>query len=206
MHILAIVGIQTGLEFRPDVRAEILALKGQAMRGCQKLLQDSSASARMNSEVWSGGLITSAEQHRLDCASIMTSGKGSTSNGHEEEALMLYASVIMLMVQENLSGEPCTSIRHHLNFADNFGRRPGFYQASVHHKFLRNIFLYNNLLAAISSESQTLRDYGQDTTNSISTIGSDLAVPLKEHGFSMMVRLSNNRFSSNTPIKDNQWK
>lgn len=179
--VLAIGGIQTGLEGGADVKAEILALKGRTLRGCRKLLQRSSVS-----KVSDGHLLASPEQHSFGSAFLVQSGSGMPQDRCEEDDLMLFASVMMLMVHDKLSGEPCSNLRPHLKFAHHFERRPVFHQVSVHHKFLRNIFLYNDLLAAISSGSPTLRDYGQNTAN-------DQDTPLNEDG-SSMDKLTSNRY------------
>jgi hypothetical protein len=160
------------------------------LRGCRKLLQRSGASIYLDNGPVDGHLPSSPEPHS---ALIVQSGKERLQGECEEDDLMLFASVMMLMVHDKLSGEPCSKLRPHLQFAHHFERRPIFHQVSVHYKFLRNIFLYNDLLAAISSGSPSLQDYGQNTTDSVSVCLRDSVVPLKEEG-SSMVKLAGNRY------------
>jgi hypothetical protein len=100
---------------------------------------------------------------------------------------------MMLMVHDKLAGEPCSALIPHLKFAHHFEQRPVFHRVSVHHKFLRNVFLYNDLLAAISSGSPTLRDYGQSTSDLVSIDPNDSVTPLNEDN-SSMVKLARNRY------------
>ena len=191
--VLAIGGVQTGLDGRADVRAEILALKGTVLRGCRNLLQRSQASINQKSDVSDGRLLEGPEHHSSKSAYIIRSGSGTAQGGYEEDDLMLFASVMMLMVHDKLSGEPCSNLKTHLRFAHQLQRRPVFDQVSTHYRFLRNIFLYNDLLAAIASGTPTLRDYGQSTIDTVS-IGTDNPKrPLNQDGSSMS-RLASNRY------------
>ena len=190
--VLAIGGLQTGLDDRPDVKAEILILKGRALRGCRSLLHSSTASISSNSEAFGGQLFANLKQHHLGGTSITRSARGKIPECCEEDDLMLFASVMLLMVHDKLSGEPCSNLRPHLKFAHQFERRQVFRQFSVHHKFLRSIFLYNDLLAAISSGSLTLRDYGQNTGPALIP-SSDSDLPLNDDVLSM-AGLANNRY------------
>jgi hypothetical protein len=58
---------------------------------------------------------------------------------------------------------------------------------------LRNIFLYNDLLASIASGTPTLRDYGQDTAVSASSVSNDPDRILSADEASIF-RLANNRY------------
>jgi hypothetical protein len=164
--VLAIGGIQTGLEGRPDVKAEILSLKGRVLRGCRKLLQ------RFHPSLYAE--YQPANSDEVQHVNAIHGQLGTEHERTEEDDLMLFAGVILLMVHDKLSGEPYSNLRPHLMFAHHFEGRNQRHErcgaqlveappASAHYKFLRNIFLYNDLLASIASGSPTLRDYGQDT-------------------------------------------
>ena len=171
--VLAIGGIQAGLEGRPDVRAEILALKGRVLRGCRKLLQYFHPSLYAE--------YPAARQQKESEGSTVREQLGNehVRAGGEEDDLMLFAGVMLLMVHDKLSGEPCSNLRPHLKFAQHFEPRNPKNDArkvefiplvSAHYKFLRNIFLYNDLLASIASGSSTIQDYGQDTAGPVSSV------------------------------------
>jgi hypothetical protein len=109
---------------------------------------------------------------------------------------------MLLMVHDKLSGEPYSNLRPHLKFAQHFERRSQPSQkngarqvefvlpVSAHHTFLRNIFLYNDLLASIASGSSTIQDYGQDTTNPV----SNDPYGCLESGRSSMFKLARSRY------------
>lgn len=190
--VLAIGGIQTGLGGQPDVKAEILALKGRTLRGCRELLQKADAPLCLVNDIYGTGRPARTDP---DCSDSTLCGKSiKAEHGAGEDDLMLFASAMMLMVHDKLSGEPCSNLRPHLKFAHHFERRSTLHSlVSVHYKFLRNIFLYNDLLASISSGSPTLQDYGQDTANSFST-RTDNPEGLLNGDESYMFKLVGNRY------------
>lgn len=192
--VLAIGGIQTGLEGRPDVKAEILTLKGRALRGCRNLLQSSDSSIYLVSDVYGNHAPPRTEANRAGSDLLSKTGDLLAKQGDEEDDLMLFASAMLLMVHDKLSGEPCSNLRPHLKFAHHFERRTILHSlVSVHYKFLRNIFLYNDLLASIASGSPTLRDYGQNTIDSVPRNPSHSDGPVNGVESSMF-KLARNRY------------
>lgn len=171
--ILAIGGIQTGLEGRPDVRAEILVLKGRVLRGCQVLLQ------HFHPSLYAEYQPARPQKESEGNTVCEQPGNDHVRDGDEEDDLMLFAGVMLLMVHDKLSGEPYSNLKPHLNFAQHFERRNHKKDArkvefipplSAHYQFLRNIFLYNDLLASIASGSSTMQDYGQDIASPVSGV------------------------------------
>ena len=107
--VLAIGGIQTGLEGRPDVKAEILTLKGRTLRGCRNLLQSSDSSVCLVSDVYGNYLPPKTEANRAGSDLLGKASDLLAKQGDEEDDLMLFASAMLLMVHDKLSGEPCSN-------------------------------------------------------------------------------------------------
>lgn len=175
--MLALSGIQV-----ENSEAEVLRLRGRAIKGCRKLLEKCGATGQ--SDRWAKDSIGAINSSKGD-VKLKAEGQSQIAVDDEDD-LALIASVLLMILYDKLSGTPCDDVGHHLVFAhflfekkmspnkayalpeeayplysakNKQGTRGMLRHMSSHYKFFYSLFLYNDLLAGMASNRPTLSGY-----------------------------------------------